>query len=60
MSDDAINATAERMRADFLNATTTHQRWKVLERAISWAVVASENANHYRLKAQATNEADDN
>lgn len=53
MSDDHIQEAAEDLRADFLNATTTHQRWKVLNRAIDWAVAASENADHYRQKAQA-------
>lgn len=52
MSDESIQATAENLRADFLNATTTHQRWKVLNRAIKWAVAASENADHHRQKAQ--------
>lgn len=52
MSDESIQETAENLRADFLNATTTHQRWKVLNRAIDWAVAASENADHYRQKAQ--------
>lgn len=53
MSDESIQATAENLRADFLNATTTHQRWKVLNRAIEWAVAASENADLLRQKAQA-------
>jgi hypothetical protein len=48
MSDESIQATAENLRADFLNATTTHQRWAVLNRAIDWAVAASENADHER------------
>jgi hypothetical protein len=52
MSDESIQATAENLRADFLNATTTHARWHVLNRAIEWAVAASENADHYRQKAQ--------
>lgn len=47
MVDEATQATAENLRADFLNATTTHQRWKVLNRALDWAVAASENADHY-------------
>lgn len=47
MSEEAIQATAENLRADFLNATTTHQRWKVLNRALEWAVAASENVDHY-------------
>ena len=51
MSDESIQATAENLRADFLNATTTHQRWKVLNRAIDWAVAASENAEAHRQKA---------
>jgi len=48
MTDEAIQASAENLRAAFLNATTTAERWKVLNRAIDWAVTASENANHYR------------
>ena len=36
MSDESIQATAENLRADFLNATTTYQRWKVLNRAIDY------------------------
>lgn len=53
MIDESIQATAENLQADFLNATTTAERWKVLNRAIDWAVAASENADHYRQKAQA-------
>jgi hypothetical protein len=53
MTDEATQATAENLRADFLNATTTAARWKVLNAAIDWAVAASENADHYRQKAQA-------
>lgn len=52
MTAESIQATAENLRADFLNATTTHARWRVLNRAIDWAVAASENADHYRQKAQ--------
>ena len=52
MSDESIQATAENLRADFLNATSTAERWKVLNRAIEWAVAASENTDHYRQKAQ--------
>jgi len=48
MTDEATQATTENLRADFLNATTNHQRWKVLNQAIDWAVAASENADHYR------------
>jgi hypothetical protein len=48
MSDENIQATAENLRADFLNATTTHARWRVLNRAIEWAVAASENADFLR------------
>jgi hypothetical protein len=48
MTDEAIQATAENLRADFLNAPTTAERWKVLNAAIDWAVAASENADHYR------------
>jgi hypothetical protein len=47
MTDEATQVTAENLRADFLNATTTHQRWKVLNRAIDWAMTASENAQHH-------------
>ena len=48
MSDESIQATAENLRADFLNASTNHQRWKVLNRAIDWAVAASESADWLR------------
>ena len=53
MSDESIQATAENLRAEFLNATTTHQRWKVLNQAIDWAVTASENVAVYRRAAAA-------
>ena len=52
MSDESIQATAENLRADFLNATSTAERWKVLNRTIEWAVAASENTDRYRQKAQ--------
>jgi len=52
MTDEATQATAENLRADFLNAITTAERWKVLNRAIDWAVAASENPDHYRQQAQ--------
>jgi hypothetical protein len=48
MTAESIQATAENLRADFLNATSTAKRWKVLNRAIDWAVTASENAEHER------------
>jgi hypothetical protein len=51
MADEDIQATAENLRADFLNTNSNYQRWKVLNRAIAWAVAASENANHYRAAA---------
>lgn len=38
MSDESIQEAAENLRADFLNATTTHQRWKVLNRAIDYGI----------------------
>ena len=59
MSDESTQATAENLRADFLNATTTHARWGVLNRAIEWAVTASENADHYRQKAQSRVQTDE-
>ena len=52
MSNESTQATAENLRADFLNATTTHQRWKVLNQAIDWAVAASENATRARIDEQ--------
>lgn len=55
MSDESIQAGAEILRADFLNASTNHQRWKVLNRAIDWAVAASESADWYRQQAQKEN-----
>ena len=48
MSAESIQATAENLRADFLNATTTYQRWQVLNEAIEWALAATENADHER------------
>ena len=59
MSDESIQATAENLRADFLNATSTAERWKVLNRAIEWAVAASENTDHYRQKAQSRVQTDE-
>jgi hypothetical protein len=56
MTDEATQATAENLRADFLNATTTHQRWKVLNQAIEWAVAASENARAARSAPERTPE----
>lgn len=53
MITESIQATAENLRADFLNATTTAERWKVLNEALDWAMAASENADHYRQQAQA-------
>ena len=45
MTEDTKQITADNLRADFLNATTTWQRWQVLNRALDWAVAASENAD---------------
>ena len=42
--EDTNQISADNLRADFLNATTNWQRWKVLNRALDWAVAASENA----------------
>jgi hypothetical protein len=50
--DEATKATVESFRARFLNATDTYQRWKILNAALDWAATASENADHYRQKAQ--------
>ena len=44
MTEDTNQTTADNLRADFLNATTNWQRWEVLNRALDWAVTASENA----------------
>ena len=44
MTEDTKQITADNLRADFLNATSNWQRWKVLNRALDWAVAASENA----------------
>jgi len=52
MTDEATQATAENLRADFLNTNSNYQRWKVLNRAIAWAVAASENAAHHREAAK--------
>ena len=48
MTEDTKQITADNLRADFLNATTNWQRWKVLNRALDWAVAASENADLLR------------
>lgn len=45
MTEDKIKISADNLRADFLNANTTWERWKVLNRALEWATAASENAN---------------
>ena len=48
MTEDTKQITADNLRADFLNATTNWQRWNVLNRALDWAMAASENAEHWR------------
>ena len=48
MTEDTRQFTADNLRADFMNATTTWARWNVLNRALEWAVAASENADRYR------------
>lgn len=48
MTEDTNQISADNLRADFLNANTNWQRWKVLSRALDWAVAASENADAYR------------
>ena len=45
MTEDTRQITADNLRADFLNANTTAERWKILNRALDWAVAASENAS---------------
>ena len=57
MTEDTKQITADNLRADFLNATTNWQRWNVLNRALDWAVAASENADAYRQKAEELNTA---
>jgi hypothetical protein len=52
MTEDTKQTTADNLRADFLNAETTWARWKVLNRALDWAVAASENAGSYRRSAE--------
>lgn len=51
MTKDTIQITADSLRADFMNATTSWARWQVLNRALEWAVAASENAEHSRREA---------
>jgi hypothetical protein len=51
VTEDTNQITADNLRADFLNATTNWQRWKVLNRALDWAVAASENAEAYRQRS---------
>lgn len=48
MTEDTNQITADNLRADFLNATTNWQRWKVLNRALQWAVDASELNDWFR------------
>ena len=50
--DDAIQATADNLRADFLNADSNWARWKVFNRALYWAVTAAENADAARRAVQ--------
>jgi hypothetical protein len=52
MTEDTNQTTADNLRADFLNATTNWQRWKVLNQALDWALAASENAEHFRRSAE--------
>ena len=51
MTEDTSKISADNLRAEFMDATTNWQRWKVLNKALDWAVVASENAVYYRQKA---------
>lgn len=48
MTDTSIKISADNMRADFLDANTTWERWKILNRALEWATAASENADQLR------------
>ena len=52
MTEDITQISADNLRADFLNATTNWQRWKVLNRALNWATAASENADAARQQAE--------
>jgi hypothetical protein len=52
-TETAAEATAENLRADFLNATTAHARWRVLNRALQWALDASESADFLRCQRAA-------
>lgn len=52
MTEDTIKISADNLRADFLNASTTWERWKVLNRALEWATAATENGDAYRKQAQ--------
>lgn len=47
-----IEDTADKLRAEFLNATTNWQRWKILNRALQWALDASENAEYLRAQCE--------
>lgn len=51
MTEDTNQITADHLRAEFLNASTNWQRWKVLNKALDWAVTASENAAAAREQA---------
>lgn len=52
MCEDTARITADNLRADFLNATTTWERWKILNRALDWAVAASETAADLKGRAE--------
>lgn len=52
MTDSTAHTTADNMRADFLNASNNWQRWKILNRALGWAVTATENADAARHALQ--------
>jgi hypothetical protein len=52
VTEDTNQITADNLRADFMNATTNWQRWKVLNQALGWAVAASENADAARRAVQ--------
>lgn len=57
MAEDTNRITADNLRADFLNATTNWDRWRVLNLALDWALAATENANRERGKTATMMEA---
>lgn len=48
MTEDTKQITAEKLRAEYLNAKTNYERWRAFNEALDWAVTASEIADILR------------